>query len=223
MTSSRWSYFAIVVFALLVLVSCGKNQSSAPPNPDTVSAASTSKTAVKIPQPITAGQALQKIEGYAQKQWASDALPIQIESEPNSEATGQDGKATVWQATFGSLKRGEIRTFHWSSSLDSEAPVAGVSAVSGASTLNPQLAAEMFQGFLLKADTDKAAQVALEHGGQAILKKSPNQQVKYIVVFDTKTNAPMCYVVYGEDLKKNKGFGVIHGMTGEFLRGGKAG
>jgi hypothetical protein len=221
MTSSRWIYFAFVLVALVVLVSCGSNQKSAS-NPETVSAASTTK-AVKLPQPITALQALQKMEGFAQKQWSADAMPLHIESEPNSEANGQDGKSTVWRATFGSMKRGELRTFHWSSSLDADAPVQGVSAASATSPLTPQLAAEMFQGFLVKTDSDRAAQIAVEHGGKRILEKFPQQQVRYIVVFDTKTNAPMCYVIYGEGIKKNRGFGVIHGMTGDFLRGGKAG
>jgi len=218
MTSYRWSYLAVLILALLVLVGCSSDQPKSATNTDT---ATTAKPAVKAPQPITATQALQKMQGYAQKQWAPDALPLHIESEPNAEANGQDGKATVWMAVFASQRRNEIRTYHWSGSLDPDAPVAGVSAA-GSSPLTPDLASQMFQGFLLKADTDKAAAVAVEHGGQNILKQFPDQKVKYILVFDTKSNAPLYYVVYGQELKKNKGFGVINAITGDFMRGGKA-
>ena len=162
------------------------------------------------------------MQGFAQKQWAPDALPVHVESEPNAEDNGQDGKSTVWMAVFGSMRRGEIRTFHWSGSLDPESPVAGVSAA-GSSPMSADLASQMFQTFLVKTDTNKAAEVAVAHGGQNILKKFPDQKVRYFLVFDTKTNAPLYYVVYGTDLKKNNGFGVIHAITGDFLRGGKAG
>jgi hypothetical protein len=222
MTSIRWFKLFVIIIALLVMVACN-SQSKSTPNADTVSAATTTKPLVKIPQPITATQALQKIEGYAQKQWAPDAMPVHIESEPNSEDNGQDGKATVWMAVFASMRKGEIRTFHWSGSLDPSAPVAGVSAASGTTPLTPEMASQMFQSFLVKADTDKAAATAVQHGGQGILKKFPDQRVKYILVFDTKTNTPLCYVVYGEELKKNRGFGVINAMTGDYVRGGKAG
>jgi hypothetical protein len=220
MTFFRWSKFAILIFALLVIVACSKDEKSAPNS--TASTATTTKPAAKVPQPITATQALEKMQGFAQKQWAPDALPVQIESEPNSESNGQDGKSTVWMGVFASMRRGEIRTFHWSGSLDPDAPVAGVSGA-GSSPLTPALASQMFQSFLIKTDTAKAAEVAVAHGGQNILKKNPDQKVRYILVFDTKSNAPLYYVVYGQDLKKNNGFGVIHAITGDFLRGGKAG
>jgi len=222
MTSSRWFRLLLLILALLVIVACSTEPKSAT-NAETVSAATSAKTTAKIPQPITATQALQKMEGYAQKQWAQDAMPVHIESEPNSEANGQDGKATVWMAVFGSMRKGEIRTFHWSGSLDPSAPVAGVSAAPGSSPLNSEMASQMFQSFLVKSDTDKAATIAVEHGGQNILKKFPDQRVKYILVFDTKANTPLVYVVYGEELKKNKGFGVINAITGDYVRGGKAG
>jgi hypothetical protein len=219
MTSFRWSYFAVIIFSLLVLVACSSDQPKSASNSETTAAV---KAEPKVPQPITASQALQKMQGAAQKQWAPDALPVQIESEPNKEANGQDGKATVWMAVFASQRRGEIKTFHWSGSLDPDAPVAGVSS-SGSSPLSAELASQMFQGFLLKNDTDKVAAVAVEHGGKNILKQFPDQRVKFILVFDTKSNVPLYYVVYGEELKKNKGFGVINAITGDFVRGGKAG
>lgn len=221
MTSYRRFHVLIPILALLVMVACSSEPKSA-----TVAdsgAAATTKIAAKVPQPITAMQALQKMEGYAQKQWAQDAMPVHLESEPNTEANGQDGKATVWMGVFASQRRGEIRTFHWSGSLEPSAPVAGVSAAAGAMPLTSNMASQMFQSFLVKSDTDKAATVAVGHGGQNILKQFPDQRVKYILVFDSKSNTPVLYVVYGEELKKNKGFGVINAITGDFVRGGKAG
>jgi len=219
MSSLRWSYLVLAMFAIVLLVSCSSDQKSAN-NPETVSA-STTKSTPKMPQPITAAKALDKMQGFAQKQWAADAMPVNVESEPNSEANGQDGKATVWTATFGSMQRGEIRTFHWSGSLEANAPVSGVSAAPMQSAMTPDMASRMFQAFLLKTDTDQMAANAQKHGGEAILKKFPDQQMKYVVVFDSKSNAPVCYVIFGEDLKKNNGYGVFNAMSGNFLHGGK--
>src|SRR3569832_1545162 len=161
MTSYRWFRLSLLILALVALVACTTEPKSAT-NAQPESAPT--KTAAKVPQAITASQALQKMEGYAQKQWAQDAMPLHIESDPNSEANGQDGKSTVWMAGFGSMRKGEIRTFHWSGSLDPSAPVAGVSAA-GSLPLNSQMASQLFQSFLVKADTDKAATIAVEHGG----------------------------------------------------------
>ena len=218
MSSLRWCYLVVALFAIVLLVSCSSDQKNE--NPATVSAASVSKPVAKMPHPITASQALEKMQGYAQKQWAPDAMAVNVESEPNSEANGQDGKATVWTATFGSVRRGEIRTFHWSGSLDPNAPVAGVSGAPAQAGMSPDMASRMFQSFLLGADSDKVVVAAQKHGGEAILKKFPEQKVKYVVVFDHKSNAPVCYVIYGEDLKNNKGFGIFNAINGNFVRGG---
>lgn len=221
MKSLRWSLLVPALVALILLVSCSTDDKSASSNtPETVSAA-TVKPVPKMPEPITAAKAIEKIQGYAQKQWASDALPVQIESEPSTEANGQDGKATVWTAVFGSMRRGEIRVFKWSGSLEPNAPVRGVSATPSTSPLTPTLSSQMFQSFLLKADTDAAFDVAQKHGGEALLKKDPAQQVKYMVGFDTRTNAPVVYVIYGENIKKNKSYGVINGLSGAFYKSGK--
>ncbi len=220
MTSLRWYHLAIALAALLLLVSCTTEQKTAANPPETVSA---STTKPKMPQPVTAAQALDKIQGFAQKQWAADALPVHLESSPNTEANGQDGKATVWTGVFASQQKGQIRTFTWSGSLQPDAPVRGVSGAPNEFPLTAELASQVFQSFLIKADSDRALAVAQEHGGDALLKKFPDQHVKYMIAFDPKSNAPMMYVIYGDSIKNNKGFGVIHAISGTYLRGGKSG
>ncbi len=219
MKSPRYFLYALLIIALIFLVSCSSDQK--PAAPSTVSASS-EKAAPKTPELVTAMQALNKMQGYAQKQWAADAMPIDISSEPNAEANGQDGKATVWKGVFGSSQRGEVRTFRWSGSLLPDAPVKGVSGAASSSALTPEFAAHMFQGFLFKTDSDKAIEVAQGHGAKDVLTKNPNQEVRYVVVFDPKLNAPTVWVVFGESVQKNNGYGIINGLTGTFVRGGKA-
>jgi hypothetical protein len=74
---------------------------------------------------------------------------------------------------------------------------------------------------LVKTDTDKAFEITLQHGGEAILKKNTQQPVMYLLLKDPKQNVPVWYVIYGTSEKDRKGIGVINATTGAFVSAGK--
>ena len=79
----------------------------------------------------------------------------------------------------------------------------------------------MFQPFLLTVDSDKAYTVALEHGGDALLKKDPKQSVVYTLDWDGKNKELVWGVRFGASPSDSKGVGVVDANTGKFLRAGK--
>src|SRR5512143_3945677 len=89
--------FSLLILLLAVLALLAGCSTSTPP-------AATSEKAAPAPQAkppalYTGLQAFGCVQGLAQK-WAVDAMPVRFESEINSEANGQGGKATVWKAAF---------------------------------------------------------------------------------------------------------------------------
>ena len=153
--------------------------------------------------------------------WAADAEPARVESVLNTEATGQGGKSTVWRGYFVSPSRRSTKTFVCSGSRLAGAPPYGVSPEGEEGAYNAQSANLVFSHFLLKTDTDKAYEVAQQHGGDALLKKDAQQPVTYVLLKDKNLNVPVWYVIYGASEKDRKGIGVINATTGGFVSAGK--
>ena len=208
----RSSRLLLVLTALLLagmLGGCSQQQASKPA-PETKPVAETKK------QPVlyTAQECLKRVEGQAHL-WAMDARPVHIESDLTSESAGKDGKSAVWRFMFLSAQRNAMRAFMCSGSLDEAAPAFGLSQ--GSDMPVPQQGVA-FDAFLLKVDSDKAFEVSQGHGGENLFKKNPAQPVTYIVEMAHGQTTPNWYVIYGKDLKNNKGLGVINATTGAFLR-----
>ena len=82
---------------------------------------------------------------------------------------------------------------------------------------NAQSASLVFSQYLLKTDTDKAFEMAQQHGGDAIVKKDAKQPITYVLLKDKKVNVPVWYVIYGASEADRKGIGVINATTGAFI------
>ena len=160
-------------------------------------------------------QAFSCVNGLAQR-WASDVIPVRLESQANSEANGQDGKATVWKAGFISPSRGKIKYFFCSGSRLKDAPPYGPSAGTE-EAYGPDVASLGFQPLFLKTDSDKAYAVAKEHGGASLVKKKPNQVVTYFVLWNSKQRALYWYVMYGKDQESAAGTGIVNALTGAYV------
>ena len=202
---------AAILIATGILPACSNQPAgkSVPPKP----AAETKN------QPVvyTAQECLKRVEGQA-RLWAIDARPIHIESDLTSESLGREGKSAVWRFMFVSAQRSAMRAFMCSGSLDAGAPAYGLSQ---GMDLSLPREGTPFDSFLLKVDSDKAFGVAQGHGGEVLLKKTPEQPVTYIVEMARGQTVPHWYVIYGKDLKNNKGLGVINATTGAFVRASK--
>jgi hypothetical protein len=203
----------LFLLALGIMIAC----SSQPANTPTSEGPKRSVETRKEPVPYTALECFTRLDGQAHM-WAPDAMPFHFESDFTAESTGQNGKSAVWRGIFASATRRAAKYFTCSGSREPGAPVFGLSANMEV-PYNPNFV--VFNSFLLKVNSDKAFEVAQQHGGEGLLKKDPQQQVAYVLGMTRGQGVPYWYVIYGKDLKSNKGIGVVNATTGAFIRAGK--
>src|SRR5512146_629490 len=141
--------FAFLVSIVAVLMSCSGSKPapvSEQPKAEPVE--------VKQPAPYTAKACLSRMADMAAR-WQMDAVPVRLESEVNDEATGADGKSTIWKATFASPGHRAFKAFTCSGSrLKNSAPF----GVTGARemALAPNDVIHGFQALYVQVDSDKA-------------------------------------------------------------------
>lgn len=173
-----------------------------------------SQTPEKKQAETTTGRyALQKMLPMA-RLWAEDAKPVQLESNTSSDSNGQDGKATYWRAVFGSAGRGKSEPFSWSGSPDSRGVDHGVE-----DSFNPNnRSTQPWDLAFLKIDTDKAFEVAQEHGGKQLLEKEPKLPVMYFLGWNAQSNELAWFVIYGGSTSNAKLTVLVDASTGRFVR-----
>ena len=205
--------FAFLASVVVVLVSCGGSK------PAPVSEPPKAAAEVKQPAPYTAKACLSRMANMAAR-WQMDAIPVRLESEVNDEATGADGKSTVWTGTFASPSKRAWKTFTCSGSRLKDSAPFGVSG-----DREMQLGAnDIIHGFsplYVQVDSDKAFSIAQEHGGTTLFKKDPKQPVYYFLALDQNGKTIEWFVSYGKSLKETQGIGIIDAGTGKYLRAAK--
>ena len=173
----------------------------------------------KGPTLYTAKGCFSSMLNLAQR-WSPDAMPFHMESEVNADATGQDGKATVWRAFFASRSRGTMKTVSCSGSRLATSPALGFSDT-------PEIAyaanvpAAIFEPTSFQTDSDKAFAATLEHGGAPLIKKDPQQPILYLLDWDARRKQLLWVVVYGKSATDRLGIGVVDATTGAFNSAGK--
>jgi hypothetical protein len=195
-------YILILITALLA--GCSSEPTSAP--------------APAAPQPSqteTGRFAFQKML-VAARFWSRDAQPIQLASQPLKDSNGHDGKATFWSANFASPSRLKAEQFTWSGTSDPDTP-RGV----GHNTediFNPaNRSTQPFDLNFLKVDSDKAFEMAQQHGGKEMLAKKPAQQVIYLLDFDSRINQLKWHVIYGDSPGNAPLTVIVDATTGIFV------
>jgi hypothetical protein len=210
--------FALIVISFAILTA-GCESTEKPKESTSATPAATAPPQTTAPVPYTGEEAFNRMLALAVK-WSPDAQPARVESVLTPETTGQDGKATIWRGYFASPARRAVKTIVCSGSRRPDAPPFGVST-EGDAAYNAESASLVFSQYLLKTDTDQAFTIAQQHGGDAIVKKDPQQPVTYVLLKDRKQNGPVWYVIYGASEKDRKGIGVINATTGAFVSAGK--
>ena len=211
MKAERVVGIAVLFLVAIVIVACGSPE----PAPS-----STQTAAVKKEPALYTGKSCLSQMASVAARWQPDALPVHMESHINAESNGQEGKATVWRAMFASASRGTNRTFICSGSRLRDEPAIGVT-VNAEIASAPQISRAMFQPFLLTVDSDKAYDVAKDHGADALLKKDPKQPVVYTLDWDGKNKELVWGVRFGTSPSDSKGLAVVDAGNGKFLRAGK--
>lgn len=203
----------ILIFGMLAtLAGCEwQTQSSKPTAP---AAANKPKEAATVL--YTGREAFQKLYATA-RMWAPDARPYRLQSDLIQDSTGAGGKAAIWRGGFASAARHGIKAVVWSGSHSSDAPSSGVS--SGVEdTYNPSNSStQVFDPLYLKVDSDKAFEVAQEHGGDKLTKKDPKQPVVYLLTWNPSKNELTWHVVYGSEADAKLRV-AVNATTGVFER-----
>jgi hypothetical protein len=192
----------MAMFALALLTAC----TSEPPKP-------AEKPQPKPAELLTARSALQKLYISAHG-WAPDARPYRLESVPNADSKGRDGKSAVWRAAFASASMRATKPYVWSGSDPDRGVNPGLQ-----DTYNPSNAStHAFDIQFLKIDSDKAYEVAQQHGGDKVLAKSADTPVLYILEWDVVANELVYHVIYGNSRDDYKLKIAVNATSGEFIR-----
>jgi hypothetical protein len=166
---------------------------------------------------VTGREALQKMY-IAARSWSVDAKPFHLDSQPTKEANGQDGKSGLWQAGFASPSRREQKMFSWSGIKSDNAPEPGI-ASRPADTYNPaNTYTQIFDIAFLKIESTDALKEANKHGGDKLLKKSPDTEIFYVVEWDGKKNKLFWRVLYGDNKNDPKLAVDVDASTGQFIK-----
>jgi hypothetical protein len=169
------------------------------------------------PDLMTGRAAFQQLY-IAARGWARDAQPYRLESTPNQDSKGRDGKSAIWRAGFASQVRRGSKPYVWSGTNAQDAPSRGVNPGTE-DTYNPSNASTtVFDIGFLKTDSDKAFETAQQHGGDKILQKSPDIPVLYILEWNRVENMLIWHVIYGNSRDDAKLKIAINATSGEFIR-----
>lgn len=165
----------------------------------------------------TGREAFQKMYTTAHL-WAADARPYRLQSDLFKDDTGVDGKAVIWRSGFASPARRSIKAFLWSGAHSAGAPSPGVSSgvedtysANNSSTL-------VFDSAFLKIDSDKAYEVAQQHGGEKLMKANPKESVTYLLEWNPQENKLIWHVIYGSSPAEAKLRVAVDATTGVFER-----
>jgi hypothetical protein len=206
------------VAALCVILFVG-GCSSAPPKSGPSSPAA-EKPAPKPPELATGREAFQKLYPAA-RLWAADARPVRMESQPNKDANGHDGKSAVWRAQFASPARGGIQSFLWSGTSSDDAPERGVTHSSEDSWTPSNASTQPFDIAFLKIDSDAAFAVAQKHGGEKVLQANSNLPVLHVLNWDGHKSQLVWQVIYGVSHDDAKLVVDVDASSGVFVRAEK--
>lgn len=192
------------LLALALMTAC----SSEPAKPT-----ETAKPQPKPPELLTGRSAFQKLYVSAHG-WGPDARPYRLESMTNDDSKGADGKSAIWRAGFASAVQRGTKPYTWSGSGTDRGVNPGTE-----DSYNPNNAStQVFDIAFLKIDSDKAFEVAQQHGGDKILAKSPDTPVLYILEWNHVTNELIWHVIYGESRDNAKLKVAVNATSGDFLR-----
>src|SRR5258707_8030041 len=193
--------------AALLLVGCDQGTQSVSADKATQPAA---------PQLESGRFALQKMIPAA-RMWSADAQPIMLQSEVLKNTDGRDGKAGFWRATFASPGRGKAEPFTWSGMSSSDSP-RGVNHGTEDTYNAANRSMRSFDLNFLKVDTDKAYEVAQQHGGKQVTEKDPKVSVGYLLDWDVQSNQLRWHVIYGGSESTGKLTVLVDASNGLFLR-----
>lgn len=199
---------AMLAVAVLTMASCSSQPSKS---------ADTEKPQPKAADLQTGRYAFQKLYVSA-RGWARDAQPYRLESQLTADSKGKDGKSDVWHASFASPAGRGAKTYVWSGTDVPDAPARGIAPGTEDSYSPTNSSTQVFDIGFLKVDSDKAFEIAQQHGGDKVLEKAPDTPILYALDWNHATNELIWHVIYGNSRDVAKLTVDVNGTTGEFVR-----
>lgn len=177
---------------------------------------SSAPTEAPKPKPaelLTGRAAFQQLY-VAARGWAPDTRPYQVQSGVLGTNNGHDGKAVIWNASFGSASMHASKPYSWSGIDSPDAPSRGVNP----GTQDSFTPNNTFDIQFLKIDTDKAFEEAQKHGGEKVLKDKPDTPVIYLLDWDSSNNKLVWHVIFGNSRNTAALVVDVDATLGTFLR-----
>ena len=197
---------ALAAIAALMLVATGCDSTPSTP----------AAKATPTPSQLETGRfALQKMLAPA-RFWAADAQPVRLESTNVKDSNGHDGKASFWRAQFASVSRQKSEPFSWSG-VSSPDVQRGVDHGAEDSYNPANRSARTFDLNFLHTDTDKAFEVAQQHGGKQVLEKDPKVSITYLLDWDVQSSQLRWHVMYGGETVGKLSV-LVDASNGDFIR-----
>lgn len=199
---------AMLALAFLTMAGC-TSEPSKPALPETPQP--------KAVESETGRYAFQKLY-IAARGWARDAQAFRLESQLMPDSRGKDGKSDVWRASFASPSGRSAKPYVWSGTDVPDAPSRGISPGTEDTYSPSNASTQVFDIGFLKVDSDKALEVAKQHGGDKVLEKAPDTPILYVLDWNRATNELIWHVIFGTSRDEAKLRIAVNATSGEFIR-----
>jgi hypothetical protein len=167
------------------------------------------------PAPVTAKTAFWAMykPAYA---WSTDIVPLTVEAKTIEGIKNEDGKAGMWEATFGSPSKQQYSKFSYAVIAVPPDIRKGVTAASTVPWAGPTRNAMAFQNSDLTVDSDEAYKTAFDKAG-AFLKEHPDIKLNTLALgADSRFPGPVWTFLWGD--KKLGFFQLVSASTGKALK-----
>ncbi len=165
--------------------------------------------------PVTAKTAFWQMYKSAHA-WAPDMLPLTLEAETVPGIKNEDGKAAMWEATFGSPGKKEYSKFTYAVAASPPDIRKGVTAAQALPWAGLTREALAFQSSEFNIDSDEAYKTALEKAGPW-MKDHPNVPLTTMSLgAASRFPGPVWYFLWGD--KKQGFFQLVSATTGKALK-----
>jgi len=152
----------------------------------------------------------------AARAFSPDVKPYRLVSNYTDGAPVNEGKAALWRLEVASAARRAVKAFSWSGIAGSSDR--GITHGTEDAYNPDNTSTQVFELPFLKIDSDKAFEVAEQHGGEKLMKKDPKQPVTFSLTFNARKSQLVWHVMYGSMPSDAKLTVYIDATTGQFLR-----
>ena len=132
--------------------------------------------------------------------WATDLVPLTLQSQAVAGVKNESGKSAMWKATFGSLRKHEARTFTYAVAAQAPDIAKGVSVGLALPWSGPTQSALPFDTADFSIDSDGAYQTALAQSQAADwVKHHPGKEPSLAMGNASRFNGPVWLVHWGDE------------------------